>query len=41
MAHGFLDVYEWAAAARAAKSFDPAKVRAAAVQLGWRDIVMG
>jgi urea transport system substrate-binding protein len=41
MAHGYLDVYEWAAAARAAKSFDPAKVRAAAVQLGWSDIVMG
>jgi urea transport system substrate-binding protein len=41
MAHGYLDVYEWAAAATAAKSFDPAKVRAAAVKLPWKDIVMG
>jgi urea transport system substrate-binding protein len=41
MAHGYLDVYEWAEAARAAKSFDPAKVRKAAVMLGWKDVVMG
>jgi urea transport system substrate-binding protein len=41
MAHGYLDVYEWAAAATAAKSFDPAKVRAAAVKLDWKDVVMG
>jgi urea transport system substrate-binding protein len=41
MAHGYLDVYEWAAAATAAKSFDPDKVRKAAVKLEWRDIVMG
>lgn len=41
MAHGYLDVYEWAAAAEAAKSFDPTKVRKAAVKLGWKDIVMG
>jgi urea transport system substrate-binding protein len=41
MAHGYLDVYEWAAAATAAKSFDPDKVRKAAVKLDWRDIVMG
>lgn len=41
MAHGYLDVYEWAAAATAAKSFDPDKVRKAAVKLDWKDIVMG
>jgi urea transport system substrate-binding protein len=41
MAHGYLDVYEWAAAAKQAGSFDPVKVRAAAVKLDWRDIVMG
>jgi urea transport system substrate-binding protein len=41
MAHGYLDVYEWAAAATAAKSFDPEKVRKAAVKLDWKDIVMG
>jgi urea transport system substrate-binding protein len=41
MAHGYLDVYEWAAAATAAKSFDPDQVRKAAVKLDWRDIVMG
>ena len=40
MAHGYLDVYAWAAAAKAAGSFDPDKVRAAAVKLaveGHRD----
>jgi urea transport system substrate-binding protein len=41
MAHGYLDVYEWAAAATAAKSFDPDKVRKAVVKLDWKDIVMG
>ena len=41
MAHGYLDVYAWAAAAKAAKSFDPDKVRKAAVQLEWKDVVMG
>jgi len=41
MAHGYLDVYEWAAAAEAAKSFDPKAVRKAAVKLAWKDIVMG
>lgn len=41
MAHGYLDVYAWAAAAEAAGSFDPAKVRAAAVKLPWKDYVMG
>nr|WP_157218375.1 urea ABC transporter substrate-binding protein [Sphingomonas formosensis] len=33
MVHGYLDVYVWKAAAEKAKSFDPAKVRAAAVTL--------
>ena len=41
MAHGYLDVYVWAAAAEKAKSFDIDKVRKAAVTLGWKDIVMG
>ncbi|SDD50626.1 urea transport system substrate-binding protein [Sphingomonas sp. YR710] len=33
MVHGYLDVYIWKAAVEKAKSFDPAKVRAAAVTL--------
>lgn len=41
MAHSYLDVYWWAAAAKAAGSFDPPKVRAAAIKLLWNDIVMG
>ncbi len=41
MAHGYLDVYEWAAAAAKAKSFDPNKVRRAAPTLGWEDLCMG
>jgi urea transport system substrate-binding protein len=41
MAHGYLDVYTWAAAAEKAKSFDPDKVRKAAVSLDWHDYVMG
>ena len=41
MAHGYLDVYAWAAAAKKAKSFDPDKVRKAAVKLDWNDVVMG
>jgi urea transport system substrate-binding protein len=41
MAHGYLDVYVWAAAAEKAKSFDVDKVRRAAVSLEWKDIVMG
>ena len=41
MAHGYLDVYVWAAAARKAKSFDVDKVRKAAATLQWQDIVMG
>jgi len=34
MVHGYLDVYIWKAAVEKAQSFDPAKVRAAAVTLG-------
>jgi len=41
MAHGYLDVMVWAAAARKAKSFAVDKVRKAAVTLTWKDIVMG
>jgi urea transport system substrate-binding protein len=41
MAHGYLDVYAWAAAVHAAGSFAPDKVRSAAVKLPWQDIVMG
>ena len=41
MAHGYLDVYTWAAAAEKAKSFDIDKVRKAAVSLDWHDYVMG
>jgi len=41
MAHGYLDVYVWAAAAEKAKSFDVDEVRHAAVGLEWKDIVMG
>ncbi len=41
MAHGYLDVYVWAAAAEKARSFDIDKVRKAAVTLGWKDVVMG
>ncbi len=41
MAHGYLDVYVWAAAAEKAKSFDIDAVRHAAVELGWKDVVMG
>jgi urea transport system substrate-binding protein len=41
MAHGYLDVYTWAAAVHAAGSFVPDKVRSAAVKLHWQDIVMG
>ena len=33
MVHGYVDVYEWKAAVEKAKSFDPEKVRAAAVKL--------
>ncbi len=41
MAHGYLDVYMWAAAAEKAKSFDVDAVRKAAVKLEWKDVVMG
>jgi urea transport system substrate-binding protein len=41
MAHGYLDVYEWAAAVEKAKSFDPNKVRRAAPTLDWKDVCMG
>lgn len=41
MAHGYLDVYLWKAAAAAAKSFAPDAVRKAAVALGWTDSPMG
>ena len=41
MAHGYLDVYFWAAAAEKAKSFDVDAVRKAAVKLEWKDVVMG
>ncbi len=41
MVHGYVDVYEWAAAARKAGSFDPIKVRDAAVALGFQDSPLG
>jgi urea transport system substrate-binding protein len=41
MAHGYLDVYEWAAAVTKAGSFDPEKVRKAAVTLAYSDVGLG
>lgn len=41
MVHGYEDVYIWAAAAKKAKSFDPNKVRDAAVKLGLMDSPLG
>ena len=41
MAHGYLDVYMWAAAVKKAGSFDPQAVRKAAAELGWTDSLMG
>lgn len=41
MAHGYLDVYAWAAAVKKAGSFDPAKVRKAATELTWEDLGLG
>ncbi len=41
MVHGYADVYEWAAAVKKAGSFDPTKVRAAAVALGFQDSPLG
>jgi urea transport system substrate-binding protein len=41
MAHGYIDVLIWAAAAKKARSFDVDAVRKAAVQLDWEDSFMG
>jgi urea transport system substrate-binding protein len=41
MVHGYVDVYEWAAAVEKAGSFDPTKVRDAAVALGFQDSPLG
>ncbi len=41
MAHGYMDVYKWAAAAEKAKSFDPNAVRKAAPTLEWTDVGVG
>ncbi len=41
MIHGYEDVYLWAAAAKKAGSFDPMKVRAAAMAMGWQDSPLG
>jgi urea transport system substrate-binding protein len=41
MAHGYLDVYEWAAAVKKAGTFDAAKVRKAAASLTWSDLGLG
>jgi len=41
MAHGYLDVYAWAAAVTKAGSFDPEKVRKAAVTLAYSDVGLG
>ena len=41
MVHGYVDVYEWAAAATKAGTFDPEKVRDAAVALGFQDSPLG
>jgi urea transport system substrate-binding protein len=41
MAHGYLDVYAWAAAVTKAGSFDPDKVRKAAVTLAYSDVGLG
>jgi urea transport system substrate-binding protein len=41
MAHGYLDVYEWAAAVKKAGSFDIDKVRKAASTLPFSDVGMG
>ena len=41
MVHGYLNVLIWAAAAEKAQSFDPEKVRKAAVSLDWKDTFMG
>jgi urea transport system substrate-binding protein len=41
MVHGYEDVLLWAAAVKKAGSFDPMKVRAAAIQLDWQNSIMG
>jgi urea transport system substrate-binding protein len=41
MAHGYIDVLEWAAAVKKTGSFDPDSVRRAAAQLDWEDSAMG
>ena len=41
MAHGYIDVLEWAAAVKKANSFDPSAVRKAAVELAWDWSCMG
>jgi urea transport system substrate-binding protein len=41
MAHGYLDVYAWAAAVTKAGTFDPEKVRKAAVTLAYSDVGLG
>jgi urea transport system substrate-binding protein len=41
MVHGYVDVYQWKAAAEKAGSFDPAQVRKAAVGLAAQDSPMG
>ncbi len=41
MAHGYLDVYAWAAAVKKAGTFDPLKVRKAAQTLPYFDVGLG
>jgi len=41
MAHGYLDVYSWAAAVKKAGSFDPDAVRKAAKTLAYSDVGLG
>jgi urea transport system substrate-binding protein len=41
MAHGYLDVYAWAAAVKKAGTFDPLKVRKAAQALAYFDVGLG
>jgi len=41
MVHGYVDVYEWAAAVKKAGTFDPKAVRNAAVALGFEDSPLG
>jgi urea transport system substrate-binding protein len=41
MVHGYVDVYLWKAAVEKANSFDPAKVRAAAVALAGSPTALG